>query len=186
MNAKCLKNDTEEWLQWQQVMEAGHKPCTGTGCPEVWWMPCPWRHSRSGWMGLWANWSSCRCPCSLQESWGPIRSLLTQTMLWWFYEHGSGSLGQMHFMSAASCSFRGWRGSKNKVETKFVHANISGSNKIWWILVMHWLPCVGFMLSQGHKKTVFKGLHKFFGQLSHIWCNSIEIQALTMPCASYS
>jgi len=21
----------------------------GRGCPEGWWMPCPWRHSRSGW-----------------------------------------------------------------------------------------------------------------------------------------
>ena len=29
----------------------------------------PWRHSRSGWTGLWAPWSSCRCPCSLQGRW---------------------------------------------------------------------------------------------------------------------
>jgi len=28
-----------------------------------------WRHSRWGWTGLWATWTSCRCPCSLQESW---------------------------------------------------------------------------------------------------------------------
>ena len=43
------------------------------GYPEVCWMPRPWRHPRSGWTGLWAtcrcNWCSCRCPCSLQESW---------------------------------------------------------------------------------------------------------------------
>jgi len=25
--------------------------------------------SRSGWMGLWVPWSSCRYPCSLQRSW---------------------------------------------------------------------------------------------------------------------
>jgi len=37
--------------------------------PERWWMPHPWKHSRSGWMGLWATWSSWRCPYS------------------WFYEH---------------------------------------------------------------------------------------------------
>ena len=24
---------------------------TGTGCPERWWMSCPWRHSKSGWKG---------------------------------------------------------------------------------------------------------------------------------------
>ena len=29
----------------------------------------PSRHSRSGWTGLWAHCSSCRCPCSLQSSW---------------------------------------------------------------------------------------------------------------------
>jgi len=27
----------------------------------------PWKHSRSGWMVLWANWSSQRC--SLQGGW---------------------------------------------------------------------------------------------------------------------
>jgi len=25
---------------------------TGTACPERWWMPHPWRHSRSDWMEL--------------------------------------------------------------------------------------------------------------------------------------
>jgi len=25
---------------------------TGTGCPERWWMPHPWRHLRSGWRGF--------------------------------------------------------------------------------------------------------------------------------------
>jgi len=24
---------------------------TGTGCPEMQWMPHPWKHSRSGWRG---------------------------------------------------------------------------------------------------------------------------------------
>ena len=37
---------------------------TWTGCPERRWMPCPWRHLRSGWTRLWAAWSSWRCPCS--------------------------------------------------------------------------------------------------------------------------
>ena len=32
-------------------------------------MPHPWRHSRPGWTGLWATWSSWRCPCSLQRCW---------------------------------------------------------------------------------------------------------------------
>jgi len=30
--------------------------CTGTGCPRRLWMPHPWRHSRPGWMWLWAAW----------------------------------------------------------------------------------------------------------------------------------
>jgi len=31
---------------------------TGTGCPERQWRPHPWKHSRPGWTGLWATWSS--------------------------------------------------------------------------------------------------------------------------------
>jgi len=27
----------------------------------------PWTHSRSVWTGLWATWSSERCPCPWQE-----------------------------------------------------------------------------------------------------------------------
>jgi len=42
---------------------------TGAGCPESWQMPHPWQHSRSGWTGLWATWSSWRCPCLLQGGW---------------------------------------------------------------------------------------------------------------------
>lgn len=34
--------------------------------PEKWWMPLSWRHSRSSWIGFWASWSVCKCPCSLQ------------------------------------------------------------------------------------------------------------------------
>jgi len=40
------------------------------------WMPHPWRHSLSGWMRLWATWTSCRCPCSLWRGWtfkGPFQ-----------------------------------------------------------------------------------------------------------------
>ena len=50
-------------------------------------MPHPWRHSRSGWMGLWAPRWSCGCHCSLQGSWTtwPLWSFPTQTILW-FYE----------------------------------------------------------------------------------------------------
>ena len=42
---------------------------TGTGCPERWLMPHPWKCSRPGWSRLWATWSSWRCPCSLQGGW---------------------------------------------------------------------------------------------------------------------
>ena len=30
---------------------------SGTGCPRRLWMSHPWRHSRPGWMWLWAAWS---------------------------------------------------------------------------------------------------------------------------------
>ena len=42
---------------------------TGTGCPERQWRPHPWKHSRPVWTGLWATWSSWRCPSSLQGGW---------------------------------------------------------------------------------------------------------------------
>ena len=34
-----------------------------------WQMPQTWKHSRPGWTGLWATWSSWRCPCSLPGDW---------------------------------------------------------------------------------------------------------------------
>lgn len=42
-----------------------------------------WRHSRSDWTGFWAPWSSCRCYCSLQESWTRIPTQIFQ----WFYDN---------------------------------------------------------------------------------------------------
>lgn len=39
----------------------------GIVCPERWWIPCSWRHSRSGW--TWVTWSICRALCSFQGSW---------------------------------------------------------------------------------------------------------------------
>ena len=71
----------------------------------------PWLDG-PGWMGLWASWSSGRCPCPWQgvgTRWS-LRSLLTQTILWvydsmilWFY----GAWGQ----SYAPCSVRVWTSS---------------------------------------------------------------------------
>ena len=44
-----------------------------TGCPERFWMPCPWRCSRPGWMGPWAAWSGIEWggwwPCLWQGGW---------------------------------------------------------------------------------------------------------------------
>ena len=47
-------------------------------------MPHAWKHSRSGWTGLWATWSGWRCPYSLQGSWTrwPLNVASTQTILW--------------------------------------------------------------------------------------------------------
>ena len=35
-----------------------HRHITGTHCPRRLWMPHPCRHSRLGWMWLWAAWST--------------------------------------------------------------------------------------------------------------------------------
>jgi len=32
-------------------------------------LPPPWKCSRPGWMGLWATWSSGRCPCLWYGGW---------------------------------------------------------------------------------------------------------------------
>ena len=70
---------------------------TGAGCPVRWRVPHPWRHSRSGWMGLWAPWCGCRCPCSLQGSWitWPLRipSNLNSSVILWSSVLPSSSTG---------------------------------------------------------------------------------------------
>jgi len=48
-----LDQSLSVWQHWQRL-------------PTARWMPHPWKHSRSGWMGLWSTWSSWRCPCSWQ------------------------------------------------------------------------------------------------------------------------
>jgi len=45
---------------------------TGTGCPRRLWMPHPWRHSRPGWMWLWAAWSAGWRPCTWQGGWNSM------------------------------------------------------------------------------------------------------------------
>jgi len=47
-----------------------------------------WGYSRSGWAGLWATFSSCRCLCSLQGSWTRwslrVPSNSNNSMILWF------------------------------------------------------------------------------------------------------
>jgi len=66
---------------------------TGTGCPVRLWMPPPWKHSRPGWMGLWATWSSGRCPCLKQGGWNQmilnVPSNPNHSMIPWFYAHST-------------------------------------------------------------------------------------------------
>ena len=55
-------------------------------CPEKLWMPPHRKCSRPGWRGLWATWSSGRCPCPWQgvgTRWY-LRALPTQTILWFY------------------------------------------------------------------------------------------------------
>ena len=51
-------------------------------------MPHPWKHSRSGWTGLWTTWPRWRCPCSLQGHWTrrPLKvpSNSNYCMILWF------------------------------------------------------------------------------------------------------
>jgi len=55
-----------------------------TGCPRRLWMPHPWRHSRPGWMWLWAACSGGWQPCMKQgvETGWCLRSSSTQAVLW--------------------------------------------------------------------------------------------------------
>lgn len=61
----------------------------GTGFPERWWVPHPWKHWWSGWTGLSATWSSWRCPCA--SPWeldyvtfkGPSNPNYSEILCWW-------------------------------------------------------------------------------------------------------
>ena len=59
---------------------------TGTGCLQRLWMLHPWRHSRPGWMWLWAAWSAGWRPCTQQSVetgwslWPSVQAIL------WFYD----------------------------------------------------------------------------------------------------
>ena len=50
--------------------------CKNTGCPRRLWMPHPWRHSRPGWMWLWAAWFGGWRPCTWQGGWNPTISVV--------------------------------------------------------------------------------------------------------------
>jgi len=57
------------WCHLKQHCSCNYFSCrgwwhTGTGCSRRLWMPQPWRHSRPGWMWLWAAWSSGWRPCT--------------------------------------------------------------------------------------------------------------------------
>jgi len=56
-------------------------------------MPHPWGRSRSGWMGLWATWLSCGCPCASQRAGqdGLKWSFTTQMILIMCFSHYSAS-----------------------------------------------------------------------------------------------
>ena len=68
-----MLHPSDQFLEHQQSQFSAYFPSPNynrTGCPERLWMPHPWRHSRPGWMGPWAAWSSIKC-----GGWWPC--------LWW-------------------------------------------------------------------------------------------------------
>jgi len=46
------RGSIKEEVRLRFILESLQKRGTGTGCPERWWMPYPWRHPRLGWKGL--------------------------------------------------------------------------------------------------------------------------------------
>ena len=64
------------------------------------------QHSRSGWTGLWATWSSWRWPCLLQGEWTtwPLKvpSNPKHSMVLWFYD---SYFGQLYFYCGWSISY---------------------------------------------------------------------------------
>jgi len=57
-----------KWNREERAFSYSHRGWwhTGTGCPRRLWMPHSWRHSRPGWMWLWAAWSGGWWPCAWQ------------------------------------------------------------------------------------------------------------------------
>ena len=70
----------------EEIFHVGGGDTLWTGCPERLWMPHPHRHSRPGWMWLWAAWSSGWWPCTWQgvETRWSLRSFSTQAILWFY------------------------------------------------------------------------------------------------------
>ena len=91
---------------------------------EMWWMACLWRHSRSGWMGLWAILSSCRCPCSLQGSWirWPLRipSNSNDSMILWISLENPYRYSWLSSSGAERCVVRepwGWFWMRRRISS---------------------------------------------------------------------
>jgi len=63
---------------------------TGTVCPRRLWMSHPWRHSRPGWMWLWAAWSAdwqhVAGGLKLDDHCGPFQPrLLYDSMIYYYF-----------------------------------------------------------------------------------------------------
>ena len=81
------KRIDSSWIQRKSLLQWG-RWATGSGWTEMWLTPCHWRHSRRDWTRLWAAWSICGCPCSLQGSWTrwhlKVPSNSKRSMILWF------------------------------------------------------------------------------------------------------
>lgn len=71
---------------------------TLTGCQEMMWIPCHWKSSRPGWMGLWATLSSAMCLCQWQRDWKDmilkVHFNLCFYMIKWYYLPVASLLGK--------------------------------------------------------------------------------------------
>lgn len=97
-------------------------------------MPCPWKCSRWSWVGLWAMWSSWRCPCPSQ---GDQSYMIFKGALWpktlydsmnikfrsvsdhlscWLQVMHTRSSAQILFLHSVTCIFlsQKWDFFKNK------------------------------------------------------------------------
>jgi len=135
---------------------------------EMWRMPCPWRHSRSGWTKTWATCPSCRCSCSLQGSWtgGPLRVLSNSndSMITKCYKCSWGGEKKRLMQTEAEAEIE----VRQKLLTKPKHRSVVGCSRehvliqmAWSFMIFHLCLCFVLLLPVRWTEDLASSLRSF-------------------------